>query len=214
MYHEIISLHRNEQAKAITPEVVADLAREYMRLRGEHGVMLAVPHYDKEHIHVHIAVSALNYRTGTSFGLKKAQLHELKTSFQEYHRAKYPELTKSFPEHGKGVRALHPAQVHALKRADIVEQVRACFLLASSQQDFIARLRNVELHHYERGGKVTGIEYEGQKFRFARLLGDMQLADLPIERSEEKQTLAAIRAVRERQQERDERSVDMEDRER
>jgi len=205
MYHEIISLHRDEQTEAIIPEVIADLTREYMRLRGEQGVMLAVPHYDKDHVHIHCAVSALNYRTGTSFGLNKTQLYELKTQFQQYHRTNYPELTKSFPQHGKGGHALHPAQWHVLKRAEIIEQARACYLLASSQQDFLARLRDRELHYYERSGKVTGIEYEGQKFRFTRLLGDMQLADLPIERGEEEQALAAIQAVRERKQERDER---------
>jgi len=214
MYHEIISLHRDEQTEAITPEVIADLTREYQRLRGEQGVILAVPHYDKDNVHIHCAVSALNYRTGTSFGLNKTQLHELKIAFQEYHRTKYPELTKSFPEHGKGGRQIHPVQWHILKREEIAEKVRVCFARATSQQDFLNRLRDVDLHHYERNGRPTGIEYQGQKFRFSRLLEDGQFADLPVERSEEEQTLQTIRALRERQQQRDDHDLDIEDRER
>jgi len=214
MTHEIWSINKRELTEHITPAMLDDLAYKYMELRGNTGVMIGAIHQDTAHIHCHFAVSALNYRTGTSFGLNKAQLHELKTNFQEYHRTKYPELSKSFPEHGKGGCALHPAQWHILKRADIIAQVRACFLLASSQQDFLARLRDMGLHHYERNGKVTGIEYDGQKFRFTRLLEGQQFADLPVERSEEEQTLEAIRTLRARQQELDERDHDIEDRER
>jgi len=214
IYHEIISLHRDERAEVITPKVIADLAQTYMRMRGEQGVILAVPHYDKNHLHIHCAVSALNYRTGTSFGLNKTQLRELKTKFQEYHRTKYPELTKSFPEHGKGGRHMPPARWHVLKRQEIAERVRACFEQATSQQDFLNRLLGVDLHYYERNGKATGIEYEGQKFRFSRLLEDRQFADLPVERSEEEQTLQAIRVLRERLQLRDERDHNSENRER
>lgn len=209
LFHEIVSFGAEENREAITPEVVDDLARQYMLLRGETGVMLGYPHWDKNHVHLHFCVSALQYRKGKSFGLNKAQLRELKLSFQEYHRQRYPELTRSFPSHGKGERYLHPSQWHKLKREEIVTEVRQCYALAASQQDFLARLRDADLHHYERDGRATGIEYGGQKFRFSRLLESRQFGDLPLDRSEEKRALAEIRSVRER----DGWSRDMEGRE-
>jgi hypothetical protein len=190
------------------------LAREYMRLRGQTGVMLGAAHRDKEHIHLHFCVSALHFRTGKSFGLYKAELQELKVAFQEYHRRHYPEIEKSFPLHGQGKPYLKHGQWHARQRDQIVERVKQCHELATSRQDFLELLRDAGLHHYERGGKPTGIEYEGSKFCFSRLLEDKQFEALPVDRLEEARVLDEIRAVRERRQERDGRERDGEDRER
>ncbi len=176
--------------------------------------MLGAAHRDKEHVHVHFCTSGLHFRTGTSFGLSNSQLHELKVSFQDFHKQHYPELTKSNPEHGKGQRYLNHSQWHAKHKEQIIEQVRQYFTQAKSQSEFLALLRDADLHHYERNGTPTGIEYEGMKFRFSRLLEDNQFAHLPVERSEEDTALEAIASVRKRQQQRDEVNRDIEDRER
>jgi len=214
LFHEIISFSAYEDNAIITKEMIDDLVHEYIRLRGETGVIIGAVHRDKEHVHVHFCTSGLHFRTGKSFGLSKAKLHELKVSFQEYHKQKYPELTESLPEHGKGERYQSHAQWHASQREQIIDTVNRCFAQATSQQDFLALLRGQGLHHYERSGKPTGIEYEGLKFRFSRLLPDKQFESLLIERSEEDRALAEIQAVRERQRGRDNRERDIEDRER
>src|ERR1700761_1439246 len=85
IFHEIVSFGASENREAITAAMIDDLAHEYMRLRGDTGVILGYPHWDKNHMHLHFCVSALQYRTGKSYGLNKRQLQELKLSFQEYH---------------------------------------------------------------------------------------------------------------------------------
>jgi len=212
LFHEIVSLGADEDREAITPEIIDDLAHEYMRLRGNTGVMLGAPHFDKNHVHLHFCVSALHYRTGKSFGLNKSQLLELKQSFQQYHKDRYPELTKSFPNHGNRTRYINHAQWHKRQREQIIALVRRCFSQATSQQHFLELLQSNELHHYERNGTPTGIEHDGSKFRFSRLLEENRFENLPIDRSEEDSTLAAIREVRERQQERDERNLGLDER--
>jgi len=117
----------------------------------------------------------------------------------------------SMPEHGKGQRYVNHAQSHAKQREQIIDTVTACFVQAKTQQEFLALLRDQELHHYGRNGKATGIEYEGTKFRFSRLLPDKQFDSLPIERYEEDTVLAEIQAVRQHQRERDERDLDIAD---
>ncbi len=214
LFHEIVSFGAMENREAITPAMIDDLAQQYMRLRGNAGVMVGAVHRDKDHVHMHFCVSALHYRTGKSFGLGKAQLHELKTSFQKYHELHYPELTKSVPFHGRGGRYMSDRAWRVQQRQQIVERVRQCFAQAKSQTDFLSQLRAADLHHYERNGVPTGITYEGVKFRFSRLLEERQLSNLPIDRSEEEQVLAEISAIRERQRGRDERSHDIGDRER
>lgn len=200
MFHEILSFHSDEKSAALTRDLIDDLVKEYMRLRGTTGVMLAAPHFDQNHIHVHVCVSGLQYRTGKSFGLSKAQLQELKVSFQQYHKVQFPEIEKSFPEHGKGTRYVDHAKWHREQREQIIETVRHCFAQAQTQQHFLELLREHDLPHYERGGKPTGIEHEGVKFRFSRLLENTQFESLAIDRTEEEQTLAEIRNIRERQQ--------------
>ncbi|MGY3214787.1 relaxase/mobilization nuclease domain-containing protein [Mucilaginibacter sp. HD30] len=197
LFHEIVSFHAEEDGTAITKETVDNLVAKYMGLRGDTGVMLAAAHRDKDHVHIHFCVSALHYRTGKSFGLNRAQLNQLKTSFQEYHREKFPELTKSHPEHGKGTAYRTHAQWHTHRKQEIAGQVQEILNSSASQRAFLERLREAGLHHYERGGRPTGIEYEGQKFRFSRLLEGTAFEDLPVERSEEDTALAEIRAIRE-----------------
>lgn len=194
--------------------MINDSAHEYMRLRGDKGVILGYPHWDREHVHLQFCVSALEYRTGKSFGLSKQQLQELKVSFQEYHKQHYPELNKSAPEHGRGGAYLTHGQWHAKRREEITHIVQQCFNKAATQNEFLSLLRDADLHHYERDGIPTGITHEGAKFRFLRLLGERELNSLPIDRSEEEQALAEIQNIQERQHERDDRSRNMEDRER
>jgi hypothetical protein len=206
LFHEIVSFHADESKDAITPAMIDDLAREYMRLRGDTGVMLGAVHRDREHFHIHFCVSALHYRTGMSFGLNKHQLQELKVSFQGYHNQHFPELAKSFPAHGRGGISLTHGQWHAQQREQIMQIVQQCFDRATSQGGFLNLLRDADLHHYERNGAPTGIDYGGARFRFSRLLEGRQFTDLQVERSEADKALVEIRAVRERQQDRDERN--------
>jgi len=210
--HEIISFSASENREVFTQSVIDNLAKEYIRLRGNKAVILAAGHFDKNHIHIHACVSALEYRTGKSIGLNKAQLKELKENFQQYHKIRYPELTKSFPRHGSREPQLTHGQWHAKQRDDMIEKVKGLFSKSASQNQFLGLLQNEGLYYYERAGKPQGIECEGARFRFSRLLGKDQLDSLPMDRTEEERALAEIRSTRERQKERDSLSRDIEDR--
>lgn len=218
LFHEIISFNAKEDNSKITPETIRDIAKEYIRLRGHEGVMLGAVHRDKDHVHVHMAVSALKFRTGTSFRLSKAELRELKVSLQEYHKQRYPEISKSFPEHGKGKAYLKDAKWYALHKEQrnllkeqINDKVRSCFEKATSQKEFLELLREENLHHYERNGIVKGIEYEDSKFRFSGLLEYEQFESLPVDLTEEDKALDEIRSIREEREEKEQEGHDRED---
>jgi hypothetical protein len=216
MTHEIISFSANEDAKHLTDEMLADMVKEYFRLRGQEGVMLAAVHRDK-HIHIHVCVSALKFRTGKSFGLSKAALRDLKMQLQDFHKQKYPEISQSFPQHGIGKSYLKDRAwqaVHRQERSQLKERViatvRECFEKAASQQNFLELLRDHDLHHYERSGKPAGIEYGGVKFRFSRLLEKEQFESLPADLSEEQKVLEELRLIREQRQGREKEDRDYE----
>ncbi|MBW4888463.1 relaxase/mobilization nuclease domain-containing protein [Mucilaginibacter sp. HMF5004] len=211
LFHEIVSFSAVENNTLLTPELLDDLAHEYMRLRGNTGVMLGAVHRDKGHVHIHFCVSALHFRTGKSFGLGKAQLLELKSSYQKYHQLHYPQLSNSAPAHGKGGRYMSDRERRAKMRESVKERVSHCLLEAKSQSHFLELLRQASLPHYERGAKPAGVEVEGIKFRFSRILEPNVFELLPNERSEEQRVLSEIAAIRARQKGHDR---DIEERER
>jgi hypothetical protein len=212
--HEILSFSSNEDNKLITDELLADMVQQYISLRGEGGMYLGAVHRDRDHAHVHLAVSGLQYRIGKSFRLSKNELQELKIGLQEYHQKKYPELTESNCKHGLGKEYVTDRQWYAKHKesraavkGQLKEQVQQAFAQATSQKQFIELLREQNLHHYERGNAITGIMHEDQKFRFSRL--DVDLEQLPQDRTEEELVLDEIHAIRERMVE--ERDYEFED---
>ena len=45
---------------------------------------VAVPHFDKDHYHVHICASGVEYRTGKTMRLSKAEMQKMKKNIQKY----------------------------------------------------------------------------------------------------------------------------------
>ena len=97
--HEILSWHK-EDAKEISLNKLEDMAREYIQNRNPNGIYVAVPHFDKEHYHVHICASGIEFRTGNTMRLSKKNMQELKQKIQQYQIEKYPELSNSIVNHG------------------------------------------------------------------------------------------------------------------
>lgn len=215
LYHEIISVSSSDK-QAVTKEMLADLARQYISLRGDKGMYIGSVHHDKEHIHIHFCTSGVEYRTGKAFRLSKENLHDLKTKFQEYHKEKYPELAKSFCNHGKGKEyetdkewQAQNRDKRALLKDEIYEKVHSIYGNATSEKDFLDKLRSEGIHHYERSNKATGIEYEDMKFRFNRLDIDMkelsqrEQIETEKEKSDEDIAMDEIRSIRESSEDKD-----------
>jgi hypothetical protein len=175
--HEIISFHRDD-ATNITLDKLEDIARQYVRERNINGMYVAVPHFDKEHYHIHICASGIEYKTGSTMRLSKASLQRLKTNIQDYQRAKYPELSKSLVNHGNEKKALALSDKEynyklrtgrATDKENIIGILKTCYKKAGSKDEFYDLLKDCGLTTYVRGGKVSGIVYNNKKFRIKRL---------------------------------------------
>ena len=101
LYHEILSWHRSD-TENLSLEKMEDMVRQYIELRNPNGLYVAVPHHDKQHLHVHLAVSALEFHSGKTMRLSKKEFAELKKKIQLYQQQKYPDLSKSIVRHGLG----------------------------------------------------------------------------------------------------------------
>jgi hypothetical protein len=171
--HEIISFHKDD-AGNISLDKLEDIAKEYIQKRGEKGMFVAVPHFDRSHYHVHLCVSGIEYQTGKSMRLSKISLHELKKKLQEYQVQKYPELSKSLVNYEKKSNALSDKEYNLKKRTGrasnkelLIGMLKTCYKKAISKDDFFLKIRESGLITYIRGGKVYGIVYSAKRYRFS-----------------------------------------------
>ena len=94
IYHTIISFSSLD-TQYLTIKVLKDFATHFIKLRGEKNLFLGTSHYDKEHIHLHILMSGIQYLTGKSNRISREEFKQLKLSMDEYQREKYPLLVNS-----------------------------------------------------------------------------------------------------------------------
>ena len=204
--HSILSLSPDEDPQYATREVMEDLARKYIQLRGEDGMYIVGIHEEgAAHLHCHIAESGLKLYTGMAHRMTKDDMHRIKVELQQYQKDKYPELSFSIADHGKGAEYLRDAEWHLKKRNErtlsketIRAKVAELYGQSKTQKKFLELLRDNNLHHYERNGMVQGlVDENGLKFRFSRL--DVAFDELPvdvIEKTEEQQILEEIQVLR------------------
>lgn len=177
LHHTIISFS-NKDEKHITTELLKDIAKKYIELRGKDNVYLVSEHRDKQHIHLHFAMSSIKYLTGESNRISRQEFKELKLSLDTYQKEKYPELTHSLPAHGKTQKLQLSDQEQKLQdregklsqKQGFLETVQTVFDRSKSIDNFLSELKTEGYNTYNRGGKVYGVEDEyGKHYRFRSL---------------------------------------------
>ncbi len=174
--HEILSWHK-EDAKHITLAKMEEMAREYIRQRNPKGIYVAVPHFDREHYHIHILASGIEYKTGKSLRLAKPDLQKLKKDIQQYQVEHFPELSKSIVEHGKKEKSFTTDKEYQIKlrsgretqKEQLMGMLKTCYKKAVSKETFYKLLNECGLKTYDRGGRISGVVFKNYKFRFKRL---------------------------------------------
>jgi hypothetical protein len=213
--HEILSWHKDD-TKHLTVEKMQAIAHEYISKRNPLGLYVAVPHFDKDHYHIHICASGVEYKTGKSLRLSKTNLLTLKKEIQNYQIEKFPELSKSIVEHGKKEKAVYSQKEYQMnlrtgresQKELLSVMLKTCYKKANSIETFYDLLKDCGLKTYDRGGKTTGLLYENQKYRFNKFgytTDRLNYLDRPKDRKNE------LRKVRENKSEKSkEKDVEME----
>lgn len=97
--HVILSWS-NKDAIQLTDLKLRNMAKMFIKLRGEHNLYVITKHTDQNHIHLHCALSATQI-SGKSSSISKLSFETLKKSLDAYQKKQYPELSNSLPQHGK-----------------------------------------------------------------------------------------------------------------
>lgn len=193
-YHTVISFHDKDR-KHITKGMLKDIAKEYMKQKGEDIMYITTAHYDQEHIHIHIAESGTKYMTGIANRMSKDGFTKLKAAMATYQREKYPELIHSIPKHGTKEKT---ADTRATQKTILSTLLNDGYRQAKSQKEFLTYLQANGHEPYYRGGVLTGIKYDGErKFRLSKFgYAKEKLEELDTRKQEEKE-LDALSAIRE-----------------
>ncbi len=104
IHHTILSWS-NKDRDRLTPEKINKMARQYMSLRGLNNLYVGTIHTDRDHIHLHLAMSATEL-SGRTSRISKSEFANLKLSLDAYQREQFPELEHSLPDHGKAKTAV------------------------------------------------------------------------------------------------------------
>lgn len=205
-YHTVLSFNGKDK-EHINEKMLRDIARQYMKERGENNLYVGTAHFDHDHIHLHLVMSGTKYLTGQANRQSKAEFQRLKLSMDAYQQKKYPQLENSLPDHNRANRAKNGQKsqkdahlrIRAVQQETLLKCLDLAFTQSKSLDSFLDRLKAMGHEPYSRGGRVTGIKYEGnQKFRFSTLGYDKaKIAKLEADAERDKRELDAISDIRE-----------------
>ena len=193
-YHEMLTFSPKD-SHSLNLEILEDISRKYIELRGDRALCLAVPHLENKSLHVHFCFSGTEYRSAKTLRLDNKAFRELRVEMERFQQERYPELKNSLVYlnawektlvKNQGELELSAPETQMKKRTgkttnkeQLSSLVQQCFQGSASRDDFYQKLlgEGLELYHYR--NKVNGLLWNGRKYRFRTLtLTEIQLSQL------------------------------------
>lgn len=214
VYHTVLSFS-NKDKEQISEKMLRDISKQFMSLRGNDNLYVGTAHYDHDHVHLHFVISGTKYLTGEASRQSKTEFQKLKLLMDSYQKQKYPELVNSLPRHGKS-KDLKSSQkeksqrIRCTQKEALLKCLDATYTKAKSLDDFLLQLKAMGHEPYSRGGRLTGVKFEGdRKFRFQTIGYDKdKIAKLEANDEKEKQELDELSEIRENAVDRDMKTND------
>ena len=179
LYMDILSFHPRD-AERLTNDKLHQIALKYLSLRAPKSIAIATVHKnEKDHTHLHIVFSGVEYKTGKSIRISKTDFkNKVKLEMEKYQQEVFPELVLSKIKHEKSrlpqkqnikeAERFLEAKGEVSEKQKILKLLEEVFKVTTSEQDFYKKLESKNIKLYSRNGKITGVE-GNRKFRFSRL---------------------------------------------
>ena len=179
LYMDILSFHPRD-AERLNNEKLHEIALKYLSLRAPKSIAIAtVQKNEKNHTHLHICFSAVEYKTGKSIRISKDDFqHKVKLEMEKYQQKVFPELLLSKIRHEKSLtpkKQLKKENEKILEefgeiseKQELLKVLEEAFNLSKSEKDFYRKLEEKGLQIYSRNGRATGIQ-GNRRFRFKTL---------------------------------------------
>ncbi len=236
LYHECLILPINaEVSKPKQERILLDLVQQYVKLRASDLMVYGRMHFDTDHLHFHLCISANTVRGKQRRWLSKAQFGDIQRQLEQYKLEKYPELgtekyydlaarqqKREARDRNADSQAKLSRQEFELKRRSgkltRKEQDRAALLdtfeQAASERELITQLRDLGFELYIRGQTEGVINLDtGRKYRL-RTLGldkSLQKTQKRIQTYTDRKAELNLHRAQETEQQRKERPDDAKD---
>lgn len=174
IYHDILSFHASDSHK-LMPENLREIAKRYSEMR-EYALSVSIAHTDTDHVHIHHLSSGYGINH-VATRVSRQVFKQKKLELETYSR-KRMRLVHSNVNHQKELNlklSRIQQEIHRNGRLSEKERLgqtiqkiaRGCHSL----QEFINALKQQNIKHYFRGGKLYGIwnEKHTKKYRFSGL---------------------------------------------
>jgi hypothetical protein len=176
MYHEVLSLEKNDLSLSRQREIIFDLANEYVKQRADNHLVYGAIHNDTKNIHIHLIISSNKVNANKRFRLSKNELAQIQSNVQEYKNSKFKELSRTnYYQNTKDPSKSKQAEQeikHSRKKQTIKEQVnenlRTIFKKSFSKEQFNSAMKQRGYEFYEKGN-TRGIKVNGKSYRFKTL---------------------------------------------
>lgn len=200
VHHTIVSWNGLDR-KHVNEAMLKDISQEYIKLRGENNLYVCTLHTDRNHLHLHIAMSGTQL-DGKAARVSRKEFHDIKIKLQEYQKAHYPKLIHSLPDHGKKQRQEVQEKNIKIQRNDrstVKNHLLSCLetIEPKSSKYFFSTLKEHGYSTYYRNGKLTGLVGNGIKYRLSKLPVDLtKLETLDKEQARVQNQLSELNAIR------------------
>lgn len=185
LYHEIISLSKSHLSLKEQEKILSDLARQYLSRRAPEHLAFTALHRDKEHVHIHLMISANELMGERRKRLSKTAFNAIQKELEHYANMTYPELeqTNHYQEgkqQGKSRRSeqeLKRRTRKPSKKDELYSRLSDIFERSTKRSAFEKNLASQGIEFYTRG-KTSGVIYEGKKYRLKTLKLDLEYNQL------------------------------------
>ncbi|MCQ4141598.1 relaxase/mobilization nuclease domain-containing protein [Chryseobacterium sp. EO14] len=179
LYMDILSFHPRD-AERLNNEKLHQIALKYLSLRAPKSIAIATVHKnEKNHTHLHICFSGVEYKTGKSIRISKDDFQKkVKLEMEAYQMEFFPELILSKIRHEKSItpkkqlKKDHEKIMESFgeisEKQKLLKVLEEAFTISKSEKYFYKKLQEKGLQLYSRNGKITGIKGK-RKFRFKTL---------------------------------------------
>lgn len=179
--HDILSFHAGDSAWIRDhPEALEDIGREYLEQRAPNAIGIIKPHYDKDHIHVHVVYSPNEKGRSTTVRISKQEFQKIRRELERYQEQHYPELSMSYVQDRDKYKTQKLESHREIVKGEYVSRNSVKSLLqemlvknmasASSLKDLATKIEKEGFQPYYRNGHLQGILFRGRKYRISTLL--------------------------------------------
>lgn len=174
-YHEIISFHKAD-TQHLPKKVLLKIARKYAKERAPNAMVVSTMHSDKDHLHIHNVISAVEFATGKPIRLSRKEFNGVKKRMELWQN-KTLGLEHSKVNHSKKKEAMLQLDIERelnlrgkrSERQEIQSKLVKVFSEARTELVYYKQLEKAGLELYSRGGKIVGVHGLKRRYRLKTL---------------------------------------------